>query len=102
MIDWGFFWRLAVSVVFSGVFILLINMAMLKKANRREPWEEELHSHIRLAEFRHPDFCGMKAIYGELSDLEKAISSGSADVIRRECMHLAVVAIRFHNNLDSL
>lgn len=62
----------------------------------KELWEEKLRLHIELAKQKHPIFCGMKAIYGELKDLEKAINSGSADDIRRECMHLACVAIRLY------
>lgn len=67
-----------------------------------EPWEEKVRVHLAMAEQKHPNFCGMRAIYGEVKDLERAIDSGSDEDVRRESLHLAVVAIRMHNLFEEL
>ena len=55
---------------------------------------DDLKMHLKEAEKRHPKFKGVECIAAEFADVVKAIESDSGSEIRRQCLHLAVVALR--------
>ena len=55
---------------------------------------DDVKTHLKGAIKRHPEFKGIECIAAEFADVVKAVEMDSGDEIRRQCIHLAVVALR--------
>ncbi len=54
----------------------------------------EIRKHFAKALEIHPHFKGVECIASEFADVVKAVESESGQEIRKQCVHLAVVALR--------
>lgn len=55
---------------------------------------KEVREHFAKALEIHPKFKGVECIAAEFADVVKAIESDNGPEIRKQCVHLAVVALR--------
>ena len=54
----------------------------------------EMKKHLAKAIEVHPRFKGLECIAAEFADVVKAMEEGNQKEVQRQCIHLAVVALR--------
>ena len=59
-----------------------------------EEFLDAVREHLNGAVERHPKFKGVECLAAEFADVVKAVELDSGSEIRRQCVHLAVVALR--------
>lgn len=55
---------------------------------------DKVRNHFVKAIMVYPDFKGLECIAAEFADVVKAMEEGNQKEVQRQCIHLAVVALR--------